>query len=61
MGTRNPNRIQLLNGWESIGVISEGSFGIVYKAKRVFGRNTEWAAVKHISMPADPNDQNDPC
>ncbi len=50
--------IQLPNGWESVSVIGKGSFGVVYKAKRVIGRNTEWAAVKHISMPADPDDLN---
>ncbi len=50
--------IQLPNGWESVSEIGKGSFGVVYKAKRVIGRNTEWAAVKHISMPADPDDLN---
>ena len=53
--------IQLPNGWESVGVIGKGSFGVVYKAKRVIGRNIEWAAVKHISMPADPDDLNQIC
>ena len=43
--------IHLPNGWEIVGVIGEGSFGIVYRAKRTIGSNTEWAAVKHISMP----------
>ncbi len=42
---------QLPNGWEIDGLIGQGSYGTVYRAKRVIGQNTEWAAVKHIAMP----------
>lgn len=48
--------ISLPNNWEAVGVIGRGSSGTVYRAKRVIGRNTEWAAVKHISMPANQDD-----
>lgn len=58
MENQRTNGIQLLNGWESVGVIGRGSSGTVYRAKRVIGRNTEWAAVKHISMPANQDDLN---
>ena len=58
MGTNNQNNILLPNGWENIGVIGRGSSGTVYRAKRTIGRNTEWAAVKHISMPSDPDELN---
>lgn len=50
--------IQLPNGWTSVGVIGRGSSGIVYRAKRTIGRNTEWAAVKHISMPSNSYELN---
>ena len=43
--------ISLPNNWEAVGVIGQGSFGIVYRAKRTIGQHTEQAAVKHISMP----------
>ena len=43
--------INLPNGWESVSVIGEGSFGVVYRTKRTIGQHTEWAAVKHISVP----------
>lgn len=52
------NTLYLPNGWESVGVIGRGSSGTVYRAKRTIGRNTEWAAVKHISMPSDPDELN---
>ena len=58
MENQRTNGIQLLNGWESVVVIGRGSSGTVYRAKRVIGRNTEWAAVKHISMPANQDDLN---
>lgn len=45
--------VKLPNGWETVGIIGQGSFGVVYRAKRTIGTNTEWAAVKHISMPQD--------
>ncbi len=45
------SEIRLPNNWEAVDVIGQGSFGIVYRAKRTIGQHTEWAAVKHISMP----------
>lgn len=45
------SEISLPNNWEAVGVIGQGSFGIVYRAKRTIGQHTEQAAVKHISMP----------
>ncbi len=45
--------IKLPNGWECVNIIGQGSFGIVYRAKRTTGQYTEWAAVKHISMPSN--------
>lgn len=50
------NPVVFPNGWESDGIIGQGSFGVVYRAKRVVGTNTEWAAIKHISMPRSEAD-----
>ena len=49
------------NNWESDGIIGQGSFGVVYRAKRIVGRNTEWAAIKHISMPRSEADLSAIC
>lgn len=53
--------IQLPNGWICDGVLGQGSFGTVYRAKRVIGSNTEWAAVKHISVPQNEKALNALC
>ncbi len=57
----NQQGIKLPNGWEVDGIIGQGSFGTVYRAKRIIGLNTEWAAVKHISMPANQGSLNAIC
>ena len=51
----------LPNGWEATAVIGEGSYGVVYRARRVIGGNVEWAAVKHISVPRNQSELNSIC
>ena len=48
-----PISLQLPGGWEAVAVLGSGSFGTVYKARRVIGSNVEWAAVKRISLPPE--------
>ena len=50
--------MMLPNGWEAVSKIGAGSFGNVYRARRVIGQHVEWAAVKHISVPRDQNELN---
>ena len=56
MSMQEKRNIKLPNSWESIEVIGRGSSGTVYRAKRTIGRNTEWAAVKHISIPSSSDE-----
>ena len=43
-------------GWETVDKLGSGSFGAVYKICRQTGSFTEYAAVKHISIPKEPSE-----
>ncbi len=44
--------VLLPDGWEAEGVLGQGAFGTVYRARRVNGADVEWAAIRHISVPS---------
>ena len=43
-------------GWETVDKLGSGSFGAVYQICRQTGSFTEYAAVKHISIPKEPSE-----
>ena len=43
-------------GWETVDKLGSGSYGAVYQICRQTGSFTEYAAVKHISIPKEPSE-----
>ena len=48
-----PKLPEVWPGWETVEELGKGSFGAVYKVRRVTMGQEEYAAVKHISVPKD--------